>query len=131
MASVFTRILNGEIPAYKLAEDEHYLAILDVNPLSKGHTLVIPKQETDYIFNLDDAAYTGLLLFAKKVAAAVEKAVPCLRIGMAVIGLEVPHVHVHLVPLNDIGDLNFSNERVKLSAEEYKELQSRIQANFI
>jgi histidine triad (HIT) family protein len=130
MASIFTRILDGEIPAYKVAEDENFFAILDVNPLVKGHTLVIPKQETDYIFDLDDAAYRGLMLFAKKVAAAVEKTVPCKRIGVAVIGLEVPHVHVHLVPMNGIGDLNFSNERVKLSAEEYKDLQSQIQANF-
>lgn len=130
MASIFTRIVNGEIPAYKVAEDENYFAFLDISPLKAGHTLVIPKQEVDYIFDLDADTYNGLWAFAKKVSAAVEKTVPCKRIGVAVIGLEVPHAHIHLVPMDAIGDLNFKAERVSLTQDEFKELAAQIAANF-
>lgn len=109
--SIFTKIVKGEIPAYKVAEDDRYLAFLDVFPTTKGHTLVIPKQQIDYIFDLDDELYLGLMAFSKKVAAAVEKAVPCKRIGVAVVGLEVPHAHVHLIPLNRMADMNFANKQ--------------------
>ncbi|MDO1447939.1 HIT family protein [Rhodocytophaga aerolata] len=118
MATLFTRIINGEIPCHKIAEDDRYLAFLDINPAAVGHTLVIPKAEVDYIFNLDDDTYTGLMLFAKKIAPALAKSVPCLRIGVAVIGLEVPHTHVHLIPLNTMNDINFSKPKLKLSQEE-------------
>ena len=130
MASIFTRIVNGEIPAYKVAEDDHYFAFLDISPLKAGHTLVIPKQEVDYIFDLDADTYHGLWAFAKKVSAAVEKTVPCKRIGVAVIGLEVPHAHIHLVPMDSIGDLNFKAERAVLTQDEFKELAAKIAANF-
>lgn len=130
MASIFTRIINGEIPAHKVAEDGRFLAFLDINPLKKGHTLVIPKQETDYIFDLDSDTYQALWAFTKRVAAAVEKSVPCQRIGIAVVGLEVPHAHIHLVPLEHIGDLDFSGPRVKLSQEEYTQLAQAISSNF-
>lgn len=130
MASIFTRIINGEIPAHKVAETDLFLAFLDVNPLKAGHTLVIPKQEVDYIFDLDNDTYTQLWAFAKRVGAAVEKTVPCKRIGIAVIGLEVPHAHIHLVPLDNIGDLDFGAPRAKLTQEEYKELAAKIAANF-
>lgn len=118
MATLFTRIIKGEIPCHKIAEDDRYLAFLDINPAAVGHTLVIPKEEVDYIFNLEDDTYTGLMLFAKKIAPALAKAVPCLRIGVAVIGLEVPHTHVHLIPLNSMNDINFSKPKLKLSQEE-------------
>jgi histidine triad (HIT) family protein len=118
MATLFTRIIRGEIPCHKVAEDDRYLAFLDINPAAVGHTLVIPKAEVDYIFNLDDDTYTGLMLFAKKIAPALQKAVPCLRIGVAVIGLEVPHTHVHLIPLNSMNDINFSKPKLKPSQEE-------------
>lgn len=130
MASIFTRIVNGEIPAYKIAEDDKYFAFLDISPLKAGHTLVIPKQEVDYIFDLDTEIYNGLWMFAKKVSAALEKTVSCKRIGVAVIGLEVPHAHIHLVPLDSIGDLNFASPRVELSQEEFKKLAAEIAANF-
>lgn len=130
MASIFTRIINGDIPAHKVAEDDKYFAFLDINPLKAGHTLVIPKQEVDYIFDLDSDTYHGLWAFAKKVSAAIEKTVPCKRIGIAVIGLEVPHAHVHLVPLDSIGDLNFGAPRANLTQEEFKELAAKIAANF-
>jgi histidine triad (HIT) family protein len=118
MATLFSRIIKGEIPCHKIAEDDRYLAFLDINPAAVGHTLVIPKAEVDYIFNLDDETYTGLMLFAKRVAPALSRAVPCLRIGVAVIGLEVPHTHVHLIPLNSMNDINFSKPKLKLSQEE-------------
>lgn len=130
MASIFTRIINGEIPGHKVAEDDKYFAFLDISPLKAGHTLVIPKQETDYLFDLDEETYNGLWAFARKVAAAVEKTVPCNRIGIAVIGLEVPHAHIHLVPLDNIGDLDFGAPRVKLSQGEFKKLAADIAANF-
>jgi histidine triad (HIT) family protein len=118
MATIFTKIVNGEIPCYKIAEDENYLAFLDINPLAKGHTLVIPKKEVDYIFNVDDQLLAGMMIFAKKVAHAIERAVPCKRIGVAVLGLEVPHAHIHLIPINKLGDINFANPKLKFSPEE-------------
>lgn len=118
MASIFSKIVTGEIPAHKVAEDDAYLAFLDINPLVEGHVLVVPKQETDYLFDLDDAQYTGLHLFAKKVALGLKKAIPCIRVGTAVIGLEVPHVHIHLVPLNGMDDINFSRPKLNPSREE-------------
>ncbi|AMA50251.1 MULTISPECIES: HIT family protein [Flavobacterium] len=119
MASIFTKIINGEIPCYKIAEDANYLAFLDVNPNAKGHTLCIPKKEINKIFEMDDELYLGLMSFSKKVAIAIEKAIPCKRVGMTVIGLEVPHAHVHLIPLNMMDDARFTN-KVKLSDEEFK-----------
>ena len=118
MASIFTKIVNGEIPSYKIAENDNYFAFLDINPLAKGHLLVIPKQETDYLFDLDDEALSGLILYSKQIAIALKEAIPCKRIGMAVLGLEVPHAHIHLVPLQKEGDINFSNPKLKLSKEE-------------
>jgi histidine triad (HIT) family protein len=128
MASLFTRIVNGEIPCYKVAEDENYFAFLDIFPLAKGHTLVIPKQEVDYIFDLDETTYTGLMLFSQKVAKAIDKAVPCKRVGVAVIGLEVPHAHVHLVPLQSINDIDFSRPKLKLEKEEMESIAAAISA---
>ncbi|RDV11822.1 HIT family protein [Pontibacter diazotrophicus] len=127
--SIFTKIVNGEIPAYKIAEDDRYLAFLDVFPTTKGHTLVIPKQQIDYLFDLDDELYLGLMAFAKKVAAAVEEAVPCKRIGVAVVGLEVPHAHVHLIPMNSMQDMNFANKQ-KFSKEEFEETAEKIKAAY-
>jgi histidine triad (HIT) family protein len=118
MATLFTKIIKGEIPCHKIAEDDRFLAFLDINPAAVGHTLVIPKVEIDYLFNLDDDTYTGLMLFAKRIAPALSKAVPCLRIGVAVIGLEVPHTHVHLIPLNTMNDINFTKPKLKLTQEE-------------
>ena len=126
MASIFTRIVNGEIPCYKIAENENFLAFLDIMPLTKGHTLVIPKKEVDYIFDLDDTLYTGLMQFSKQVAVAIKKAIPCERIGMAVVGLEVPHAHVHLIPMNHVSDMDFSREKLKLSKEEFLAVVSQI-----
>jgi len=124
-ASLFTKIVNGEIPAYKVAEDDRYLAFLDVFPTAKGHTLVIPKQQIDYLFDLDDELYLGLMAFAKKVAAAVEQAVPCRRIGVAVVGLEVPHAHVHLIPINSMQDMNFAHKK-QFSKEEFEAVADKI-----
>lgn len=126
MPTLFSRIAAGEIPCYKVAEDEKYFAFLDINPLAAGHTLVIPKAEGDYLFAMDDKAYTGLLLFAKKVAAALEKAVPCRRIGVAVMGLEVPHTHIHLIPINSESDMIISNPRLKLSPEKMQAIADAI-----
>lgn len=126
MASIFTKIINGEIPCYKIAEDEHHLAFLDVKPLVKGHTLVIPKKEVDLIFDLDTEEFKNLWVFAQKVAKKVGANVPCVRVGVAVIGLEVPHAHIHLVPLQKMEDINFSNPRLALSPEEYQEIQNKI-----
>ncbi len=128
MASIFTRIVKGEIPCHKIAESEHYLAFLDISPLAKGHTLVIPKEEVDYIFDLDDDVLAGLQVFAKKVARAIETAVPCERIGVAVIGLEVPHAHVHLVPINNVQDINFARPKLEMTAEELAEVAEQIKA---
>lgn len=118
MASIFTKIIQGDIPCHKIAESENYFAFLDIFPLRKGHTLVIPKKEIDYIFDLDNDLLSGLMTFSKKVAKAVEAAIPCKRIAVAVAGLEVPHAHVHLVPMNTIGDISFEQEKLKLSQEE-------------
>jgi len=128
MSSIFTKIINGEIPAYKITEDENFLAFLDVNPNAKGHTLCIPKQEINKIFNMDEDLYAGLMKFSRKVAIALEKTVPCKRIGMAVIGLEVPHAHVHLIPLNEMDEMRFQN-KVKLEKEEFEALAAAIAAN--
>ena len=128
MASIFTKIVAGEIPCYRIFEDENYLAFLDVNPNAKGHTLCIPKQEINKLFEIEDQAYLGLMAFAKKVAVALEKTVPCKRIGMAAIGLEVPHAHVHLSPLNEMDEMRFQN-KVSLTPEEFTALAQAIQAN--
>ncbi|UFH47539.1 HIT family protein [Flavobacterium galactosidilyticum] len=128
MSSIFTKIVNGEIPCYKIAEDENFLAFLDVNPNAKGHTLCIPKQEIDKIFEIEDDLYIGLMQFSKKIANALEKTVPCLRVGMAVVGLEVPHAHVHLIPLNEMDEMRFQN-KVSLSKEEFEVLAQNIKEN--
>lgn len=128
MATLFSKIVAGEIPAYKIAESDNYLAFLDINPLVEGHLLVIPKKEVDYIFDLDDETYLGLQVFAKKIAEGLKKAVPCKRVGVAVIGLEVPHVHIHLVPMNTIGDLNFTRPKLNPAKEDLERTQQKIQA---
>ena len=128
MSSIFTKIVNREIPSYKIAEDDNFLAFLDVNPNAKGHTLCIPKKEIDKIFDLDDELYLGLMKFSKKIAIALEKTVPCKRVGIAVVGLEVPHAHVHLIPLNEMDEMRFQN-KVSLSKEEFEALAKSIQAN--
>ena len=128
--SIFTKIVLGEIPSYKIAEDQHYFAFLDINPNAKGHTLVIPKKEVNELFDLDKAAYTGLMDFSYRVAKAIEKTVPCKRIGMSVIGLEVPHVHVHLIPINIMEDMRFMKKE-QLNEQEFTELASAISSNFI
>ena len=126
MASIFSRIVAGEIPCYKVAEDDRFFAFLDISPVAKGHTLVIPKQEVDYIFDLDDETYTGLMAFARRVARALEGAVECKRVGVAVMGLEVPHAHVHLIPITTEGDMNFFREKLALPAEEMAAIAARI-----
>ena len=130
MPSIFTRIINGEIPSFNVAENETCFAFLDINPLVKGHTLVVPKKEIDYLFDLDDDLLKELTLFSKQVAKAIEKSVPCKREGVAVIGLEVPHAHIHLIPINHIGDINFKNPKMKLSNEELEEISNKIRQNF-
>jgi histidine triad (HIT) family protein len=126
MASIFTKIVNGEIPAYKVAEDENHLAFLDIFPVTKGHTLVIPKKEVDYLFDLDNESFAALQLFAKKIAAGIKKAIPCEKVGVLVLGLEVPHAHIHLAPLQNEADLlNFSNKK-KFSPEEFQEIAELI-----
>jgi histidine triad (HIT) family protein len=126
MASIFSKIVAGEIPCYKIAENENYLAFLDVFPLKKGHVLVIPKKEVDYIFDLDNTTYNGLMVFAKQVSVAIKQAIPCNRVGLCVIGLEVPHAHIHLIPINTINDMSFSNEKLKLTKEEFEEIATEI-----
>ncbi|MGE6220203.1 HIT family protein [Nubsella zeaxanthinifaciens] len=126
MASIFSKIVAGDIPAHKVAETADYLAFLDISPLVYGHVLVIPKKEVDYIFDLDDDLYQGLMLFAKKVAEGIKKAFPCDRVGVAVIGLEVPHAHVHLIPINTMNDMNFANPKLKLSQEELAKVAAKI-----
>lgn len=130
MASIFTRIVQGEIPAYKVAETDDFLAFLDIRPLTKGHTLAIPKREVDYLFDLPDELYVGLHVFAREVARALAQTVPCLRIGTAVLGLEVPHAHIHLVPLHKEGDLDFRNPPVQMSPAEMEALAAQIRAQF-
>ncbi len=126
MSSIFIKIVNGEIPSYKIAEDENYYAFLDIFPLAKGHTLVIPKKEVDYIFDLDDETYKGLQLFARKVALALKDAIPCKKVGVAVLGLEVPHAHIHLVPMQSEQDINFANPKKKFTPEEFEEIRLSI-----
>ena len=129
MPTLFSKIINGEIPSYKVAEDDRFFAFLDINPNAKGHTLCIPKMEEDKLFDLDEDTYLELMRFSRKVAKALEKSVSCLRVGVAVVGLEVPHVHVHLIPLNDMREMTFQH-KVQMTAEEFKELAAAIQSNF-
>lgn len=126
MASIFSKIVAGDIPCYKIAENDRYLAFLDISPLKKGHTLVIPKKEVDYLFDLDKDTYAGLMDFAREVAEGIKKAIPCKRIGLCVIGLEVPHAHIHLIPINSENDMNFRNEKLTLSREEFEALAATI-----
>lgn len=126
MPSIFSKIVAGEIPAYKVAETIDFLAFLDINPLAEGHVLAIPKKEVDYLFDLDDETYAGLQIFAKIVAHGIEKAVPCLRVGVAVIGLEVPHAHIHLIPINRVDDINFARPKLKFSPEQFSQTADRI-----
>lgn len=130
MPTIFTRIIKGEIPGYTVAENVDYYAFLDINPLKHGHTLVIPKKETDYIFDLSDEELAGMIVFAKKVAVAIRKAIPCNRIGLAVLGLEVPHAHIHLVPMDNMDDINFKNPKLKLTEQEFKTIAEKIRKNF-
>ncbi|HNW57475.1 MAG TPA: HIT family protein [Bacteroidales bacterium] len=126
MATIFTRIIKGEIPCYKIAEDEKFFAFLDINPLRAGHTLVVPKKEVDYFFDLDDKQLSGMIIFAKKVASAIKSEYPCNRIGLSVLGLDVPHAHIHLVPLDTMEDINFRKEKMKFTPEEFREIADRI-----
>jgi len=126
MPSIFSRIVKGEIPCYKIAEDADYFAFLDINPLAKGHTLVIPKKEIDYLFDVEDDLLGNMMIFAKKIARAIDKSIPCKRVGVVVIGLEVPHAHIHLIPINKISDVNFSNPKLKLSKEEFETIAEQI-----
>lgn len=126
MASIFTRIVKGEIPCYKIAENDQYLAFLDINPLAKGHTLVIPKQEIDYLFDLDDDLLAGMSVFAKKIARAIDSVMECKRVGVAVLGLEVPHAHIHLIPINSLYDIEFSRPKLQLTAGEFEEIAEKI-----
>lgn len=130
MATIFTRIIQGEIPSYKCAEDENYYAFLDINPIKKGHTLVVPKKEVDYLFDLPDDLLGKMQIFAKKVALAIQKAFPCRKVGQAVLGLEVNHAHIHLIPLEKEGDMIFSNPKLKFTEEEFREIAQKILANF-
>lgn len=130
MATIFSKIAAGEIPSYKIAEDDRYFAFLDINPVAEGHTLVIPKNETDYIFDLDDEEYAGLQLFAKRVAAAIKKAMPCRRVGVAVMGLEVPHAHIHLIPINRESDMNSFKDKLSPTPERMKQIAEAIAKEF-
>ena len=130
MASIFTKIINGEIPAYKVAENESFLAFLDIFPLSKGHTLVVPKKEIDYIFDIEDNMLADYMIFAKKVAKAIEAVIQCKRIGIAVVGLEVPHSHIHLIPINNVDDINFAKPKLKLTEKEFEEIAKKIQTKY-
>ena len=129
MATIFTKIIKGEIPCYKIAEDENYFAFLDIAPLAKGHTLVVPKKEVDYFFNLDDETMKGISVFAKRVALSIEKTIDCKRVGVAVLGLEVPHAHIHLVPIQSESDISFSKPKLKLSTDEMEDIARRIREN--
>ena len=128
MASIFTKIVQGEIPCYKILEDDNYLAFLDINPLARGHTLVIPKKEIDYLFDIDDDLFAGLNIFAKRVAKAIDKVMDCKRVGIAVLGLEVPHAHIHLIPVNGLYDIDFSKPKLKFSNDEFMETAEMIRA---
>lgn len=130
MAGIFSKIVSGEIPAYKIAESERFLAFLDVNPLVEGHVLVIPKTEIDYIFDIDNELYTEFFLFAKLVAEAIKKVIPCKKVGVAVIGLEVPHAHIHLIPMNQVADMNFANPKLKISSERMEQICDLIRSGF-
>lgn len=129
MSSVFSRIINGEIPCYKVGENESYFAFLDINPLKPGHTLVVPKQEVDKLFDLDEKMYLGLMEYSRKIALAIEKSIPCDRVGIAVVGLEVPHAHVHLIPIDEPGDTDFSKKRIKLSQDQFEQIARSISIN--
>jgi histidine triad (HIT) family protein len=131
MSSIFTKIIQGKIPSYKVAEDDNYYAFLDINPVNAGHTLVVPKKEVDKLFDLDDTTYSGLFQFSKRVAAAIEKTLPCDRVGMTVVGLEVPHAHIHLIPINIMDDMNFFRAKRDLSQEALVNIAEDISANFI
>lgn len=130
MSTIFTKIINGEIPSYKIAENENFYAFLDIFPLKEGHTLVVPKKEVDYFFDMENDLMSEYILFAKKLSIAIKNAIPCVKVGMAVIGLEVPHSHIHLVPLHEIHDLNFSNPKLKLSAEEFNSISEKIRIEY-
>jgi len=129
MSSIFSKIVAGEIPSHKIAEDNEFYAFLDINPVTKGHTLVIPKEETDYIFDIDDDVLGRMMVFAKKISKAIKKAIPCLRVGIAVMGLEVPHAHIHLIPIGKESDMQFGNPKLKLSPDELKAIAESIKAN--
>jgi len=129
MPTIFSRIIKGEIPCYQIAEDEKYFAFLDINPLARGHTLVVPKQETDYLFDLEDDLLGGMMVFAGRIARVIDRSVPCKRVGVAVLGLEVPHAHIHLIPINELGDINFARPKLKLSPQEFEEIAGKIRAN--
>lgn len=131
MASIFTKIIAGEIPSFKIAETDRYFAFLDIHPLAKGHTLVIPKKETDYILDVEDEEYAGLFAFAKKVGQAIEKVIECKRIGITVIGLEVPHAHIHLIPINSIYDMDFKQPKLSFTKDEFQEVADQIKAAYI
>ena len=126
MATIFSKIIKGEIPCYKIAENDDYFAFLDINPLRAGHTLVVPKRETDYIFDLEDEYLAGMVVFSKKIAVAIRKEIPCNRIGVAILGLEVPHAHIHLIPMDNMDEINFKNKKLRFSPEEFKEIAERI-----
>jgi len=130
MSTVFTKIIKGDLPSYKIAEDENFYAFLDINPLKEGHTLVVPKMEQDKIYDLDDDTLRDFIVFAKRTSRAIEKSIPCLRVGMTVIGLEVPHAHIHLIPLNDINDMSFDQPKLVLEVEKMKSIQKCISQNF-
>ena len=129
MSSIFSKIIIGKIPAYKIAENDNYIAFLDVFPLKRGHILVVPKKEVDYLFDLDNTTYEGLMTFAKTIAIALKKSISCQRVGMAVIGLEVPHAHIHLIPINTMNDMNFANEKLQLTSEEFSNIAIQIKEN--
>jgi len=131
MATIFTKIIKGEIPCYKIAENENYFAFLDINPLRAGHTLVVSKRETDYIFDLEDVYLSGMIVFSKKIAVAIKNTIPCNRIGVAILGLEVPHAHIHLVPMDTMEDINFRNPKLKFTVEEYKDIAAKISRKVI
>ncbi|MBN2632024.1 MAG: HIT family protein [Bacteroidales bacterium] len=131
MASIFTKIISGEIPCYEVAGDERFFAFLDINPLREGHTLVVPRQETDYIFDLDDDMLAGMIVFSKKVASAIRTVIPCNRIGVAVLGLEVPHAHIHLVPMDSMDDVNFRNPKLRFTPEQFKATAEKIRNAFL
>ena len=129
MSSIFSKIIAGEIPSYKIAENDEFYAFLDINPMSKGHTLVVPKEDTDYIFDINDEALGRMMIFAKKIAVAIKKSIPCVRVGVAVIGLEVPHAHIHLIPINKESDMIFGSQKLKLTHDELNSIAEEIKAN--